>query len=310
MKRLVSYIYRYSNGVKKENIGFGKIDTNDNQLKINISLRYNIDSEYLEVYFFVRGAENTKLIFVGNAEVHNANYELRKVMDISEATKEKYNAKDIWGILIKDHKDIRCISFWKEEYRIESYIEWDKVSIQNVPSKSEANSNESDSIEVVEEDTIYMIDKNCIPVKEKNYDGEIKRSCIDGEEEKENKGREEHLYPSLSEFFKPENITERTIDNKSLKVCVITPKDIYALPRQYWCTGKNAYSCHGFVRYGKLFLIENDGIYIGVPGYKTINDEIVAIKYGFNRFMESEIECLKRSSNSRWTRGLWCKKIM
>lgn len=74
MKRLVSYLYEYLNGKKSPNVGFGKIDTSTNQMKINITLRYNSKKEYLKVYFFVKEdmknnseeETNTKLIYIGD----------------------------------------------------------------------------------------------------------------------------------------------------------------------------------------------------------------------------------------------------
>ena len=66
MKRLVSYIYKYSEGVKGENIGVGKIDVNKDTLKINITLGFDKEIKNLKVCFFVKQDETTKLINIGN----------------------------------------------------------------------------------------------------------------------------------------------------------------------------------------------------------------------------------------------------
>lgn len=102
----------------------------------------------------------------------------------------------------------------------------------------------------------------------------------------------------------------REISGEEMVIKEVTPNEIYSLPRQCWCAAKNAYACHGFMKYGKLYLIESDGVYLAVPGYKNVNDEIVATKYGFKKFIKDEVVCLGVSSARHWHRGYWCKKIM
>lgn len=390
MKRLVSYIYKYENGSKGENIGFGKIDTEDNRIKMNISLRCNENKEHLEVYFFVR-EDATKLVFVGNATQNNGRYELKKIVDIRNLTEGKYSTSDIHGIIIKDDINIRFISFWKEEYIIRKCVKWNEIMVMDISGKANSRNNiTDDSYEVIEEDTVYMVDRNCVPIEPimNNENPGIDGMEIMGEEERDNniterndqirkdnmseesnrigksniaeedksensrKGniteeRERHSISSesiknesdlsdyikesregaekerlektennngspsmLERLFGKERIEQYVIDNNKLSACKIVPKDIYVLPRCCWNNVRNAYLCHCFMKYGGAYLIEADGLYIGVPGYKTINDEIMAGKYGFKHFMECKIECLGVSSNMNWKRGFWCKKLM
>ncbi|MDE6210322.1 MAG: hypothetical protein K2M73_11705 [Lachnospiraceae bacterium] len=417
MKRLVSYIYKYENGSKGENIGFGKIDTDDNQIKMNISLRCNENKEHLEVYFFVR-EDVTKLVFVGDAVQKNGSYELKKIVNMRDLTEGKYSTSDIHGIIIRDDTNIRFISFWKDEYIIRKCVKWNEIMVLDISDKSGNRNNiMEDSYEVIEEDTVYLVDRNCVPIesidrenaginrmevtdngqmnygtssennteRNKNNTGskenrndyrenaeEIQNDNIresnemtenekkhrdeafENEEdnissdymrkkETENKSiieeqikgktgqnineqqieTKEKLEKTdkdnqnnnnsrsiLERFFGKQRIGQYVIDKNKLPVCRIIPKDIYVLPRCCWNNVRNAYLCHCFMKYGGAYLIEADGIYIGVPGYKTINDEIMAGKYGFKRFMECEVDCLGVSSNMNWKRGFWCKKLM
>lgn len=320
MKRLVSYIYKYNDGKKGENVGYGKIDTADNKMKINISLRCTKDVAALKVYFFVK-EEKTKLIYIGDAVASGNMYELRMFMDIGEATKDKYKTLDIYGLAIGSEEKIFYISYWKEEYEVGECEMWDEnrneiteqEGVNNIGNEvgnaggnmerervsDESISDESvsdESVEVIEEDTIYLIDRNCIPVDDGNEDERIKKESVD-----------EHI--SISQFFNKNMIKEIMLNGESRKICKIKPKDIYVLPRKCWSVVRNAYVCHGFMRYGQVYLVEEEGIYIGVCGYKNINEEIVAKKYGFNVFMSGEVEEVGESSNPDWERGLWCRRI-
>lgn len=304
MKRLVSYIYKYSNGKKGENVGYGKIDTIDNRIKLNISLRCTRCVTALKVYFFIR-EESTKLVYIGEAKGNGNIYELRSIIDIYETTKGKYKTSDIYGLAIVSEKEIVYISYWKEEYKIEGYIMWNEkpTALEAKESKDEAekaqaNKAEDNSVEVVEEDTIYLIDKNCVPVEEAVNDEKIVKESVE----------EEQVH--LSQFFKENVMSSMMLDGKNQTTCSIKPMDIYMLPRKCWEIVRNAYVCHGFMRYGQVYLIERNGLYIGVCGYKTINEEIIAKKYGFDIFMEGDVASLGKSSNPKWSTGLWCRRII
>lgn len=321
---MVSYIYRYIDGVKSDNIGFGKIDMYGNQIKVNITLRYTKEKEYLKVYFFVKEGSATKLIYIGEGEVKRTGFELKNNMDIAEVTEGKYNVNNLHGIVITEQEKIKYVSFWQQEYVIKSFEEFQKP--------------EEQSIEIDEEDTIYLIDKNCVladknnsvdveklnVLENENIESECKNTeecndnveldelieCNEHEQFDGNENSDEVSNSMMCRYYSKEFVKKIMVDGVPRPVCEIMPKDIYHLPRECWCCGKNSFACHGFMNHGKLFLVEDDGIYFAVPGYQTKNDEIAAKKYGFNRFMQCDIECLKESSSPKWHRGFWCRQIV
>ena len=119
VKRLVAYIYGYKNGIKGRNAGFGKIDTKDNDMKMNITLRYDGAPKNLKVYFFVKEDGKTYGIYLGNMERKMSEYELKRAINIKELTHNKYEAKDIYGIVIKCDEEVKYVSFWQTEYHID-----------------------------------------------------------------------------------------------------------------------------------------------------------------------------------------------
>lgn len=174
MKRLVSYFYEYSNGKKGPNVGFGKIDTSTNQMKINITLRYNSKKECLKVYFFVKkslekdlGEENTntKLIYIGEMKKRGQEYEIKQTINLLEVLEDRYTFNELHGMIIEPENHKAAVSFWKEEYVIKCGTEY-KVEAKEINNEaSNEDYVEEKSHEVIEEDTIYMVDDNCIPVE-------------------------------------------------------------------------------------------------------------------------------------------------
>ncbi len=275
MKRLVSYIYKYSEGVKGENIGVGKIDVNKDTLKINITLGFDKEIKNLKVCFFVKQDETTKLINIGNMNKTDIGFSIEKTVDIASITNNEIGISDIYGIIIMG-EEIECISFWKKEYKVEKCQDY------------------FENIEVEEEDTIYLIDKECMS-KNCKKDIEIEK--------------QEVPTARIEEFFKEIKIPQELVNGKQCNILGISPKDIYELPREYWSLSKNAYVCYSSIKYGKVYILEDDGLYLAVPGYSSLGEQILAEKYGFDIFLESEVKELKESSVEKWKRGYWCKKL-
>ena len=59
-KRLISYIYNYEKGIKKNNIGFAKVELRNGQCKISINIKAaSLNGQKLRTYVFYR--ENNKI---------------------------------------------------------------------------------------------------------------------------------------------------------------------------------------------------------------------------------------------------------
>jgi hypothetical protein len=304
LKRLIAYIYGYKNGVKGKNTGFGKIDTKGNDIKMNITLRYNGEAECLKVYFFVRKEEKTYILYLGDMEKGMSEYELRRTVNIKELSRDKCEAGDIHGILIKGEEDIRYISFWKEEYNIGETVdmlkevlsddkEINEIEEEKLEVEEKLTIEEHKEIEIEEDDTVYLVEPDCTPVNDSYVAKQIELRTT-----------------SICQYMKNKQIKEVSLNNEKCNMCEISPKDIYEFPRECWCVGKNAYACHGFIKYGRLFVIEMDDLYLAVPGYNSTNERIIAERYGFGTFVENETECLQQSSCTKWERGYWCKKML
>ena len=68
------------------------------------------------------------------------------------------------------------------------------------------------------------------------------------------------------------------VNGKQCNILGISPKDIYELPREYWSLSKNAYVCYSSIKYGKVYILEDDGLYLAVPGYSSLGEQILAEK--------------------------------
>lgn len=83
-------------------------------------------------------------------------------MDILE---NRYVFNELHGIIIEPTEHKAAVSFWKEEYVVKCEPEY-KVEAKEINNEaSNEDYVEEKSHEVIEEDTIYMVDDNCIPVE-------------------------------------------------------------------------------------------------------------------------------------------------
>lgn len=309
MKRMVSYIYGYKDGRKGDNAGFGKIDISANVLKINITMKDQREIKSYKVYLFVK-EEVTRFIYVGDLENVGNSLIMKSEIDFGETTGNTYNVEDIYGIAICS-LGIDFISFWKKEYEIQGYEIWTYID-KSRDNLTEALSNSNDDGKVIyveDEDSIYMLDKECLMGKCSEYKGDKSKDLVA-------EGREESRPLKsatcvLGKYFKGIEIPEKKIGTDVIRIIGVSPKDIHNLPKENWNLMKNSFVCYSSIKFGKVYLLERESgeLLLGIPGYNSSIESIFATRYGFSEFMESDVDILGESSVGQWKRGYWCKKL-
>lgn len=319
MRRMVSYIYSYEGNDRKENVGFGKFDMDSHMIKANISLRYDGIDKYLKVYFFVRNNNEAVCIYIGNALKKGNCYEHKSTSNIEVLTESQYRSSDVYGLYVEGD-DTKFISYWGEEYVIENVTNCASIMADEVKETGESIAENKDVIQVEDEDSVYLLDKRCLEKKSANQkcgsNKYIRGYEINNEYEYEVSNQAQNKMTNevrkisiLGNYWDETSIETHMIDGKELYTCQIAMDDLYRLPRNYWCIRRNAYLYQGYMKHGRIWLIEKNGLYVAVPGYLTVNDEIMSRKYGFGIFMECDENGLMESSVMKWMRGFWCKKV-
>ncbi len=114
-KRLVSYMYTYEEGKKRNNVGYARVEARNGQCKFTIhvsALSYN--EKQVTVYAFKRNKNGIEGIQLGKLNFRNEVGDFRLVTDPSRILNTEYGIDDIGGIVLY-HTDTKYLAtVWDE----------------------------------------------------------------------------------------------------------------------------------------------------------------------------------------------------
>lgn len=100
-KRLVSYIYNYEDGIKKNNVGYARVEARNGQCKCTLHIAApSLNDKQLKVYIFKREKENMEGILLGELTVRNGNGDYRTLTDSRHIMNSAYGLDDMSGIVL------------------------------------------------------------------------------------------------------------------------------------------------------------------------------------------------------------------
>lgn len=100
-KRLVSYIYNYEDGMKKNNVGYARVEARNGQCKYTLHIAApSLNDKELQVYIFRRNKEGLAGILLGNILVKNGTGDYKTVTDSRHIMNSEYGIEDMGGIVL------------------------------------------------------------------------------------------------------------------------------------------------------------------------------------------------------------------
>ncbi len=142
-KRWISYIYFYENNIKKNNIGYIRVETRGGNTKLTMHINVLSVTEPMNVYLFVRSGGRIKGINIGVISMDKGvghgvyNTETDNIMDTGHCI------SDIGGVILFHKKDKFYASEWDD-----SIIDINKFVEFNQDGVSDLEIGESDDISV------------------------------------------------------------------------------------------------------------------------------------------------------------------
>lgn len=117
IKRFVSYIYSYKEGVREKNVGFAKVDSRNGQCKIvvNIKGEENSNGKKQQVYLFYRKGQKIFGIYIGSFQMMNRMGECHVQVQTANINSTGMALEQMGGILIKEENGRICASGWDDE---------------------------------------------------------------------------------------------------------------------------------------------------------------------------------------------------
>lgn len=121
-KRLVSYIYAYSGGVRDKNVGFAKAEVRNGQFKLTVSVKgvYTDTPELFGVYVMVDGKKHQPggftLLKTGTVMVNQGIGQYQDLFNPMNINQSGYTFEDISGIALARENEAfyRMFSLWED----------------------------------------------------------------------------------------------------------------------------------------------------------------------------------------------------
>lgn len=307
MKRFVTYLYVYENGIKKRNVGFARVNCLDSVKRMDISIR-NLGryTGKAEVYTLVEGKAGVEGIMVENLTVTrgfgNASFE--------------FSEDDIIGIRIEFAESFFVASCWREDkaevvigqFSVRADGEEEKTAEEKVPGEPETE--------------ISAMEFNQIPVDMKemlsytNYKREDTDENIHRDEVRDRDGIRDINEERGGNGVKDRNEKSERIKNKKetedIKYKEINLEDLKKLPRKNWYLCNNSFLLYGFYCYKYLIIKsvlteQEEKFYVGVPGVFLEPEKIVAQLFGFDEFEPDTTKTPQDKPEGRF--GYWLCEI-
>lgn len=300
-ERMVSYFYRYQNGEKLDNVGFGKFELRQGRLKVTINMNDNrmMGTSVYRVYLYQYVAGQMRLTELGQVEEQKGGLHFHFERDAVEILKQE-SLSLFSGVLVYQSEQIFYGSQWNddpirvrgllmdmdsqmqkqsEQTQLESQGEEEETSAANVDVHSDRNkisqSGQADEREEDEKSVNDFISKTMDTIQEQSLETERVSEPLTG-------------IPYLLKH-RP---TLPAFANHEVMHCVrIQPEDIGLLHRDNWEYGNNSFVMHGYYQYRYLLLgcmQYQDGTkqyVIGVPGIFSNKDKYLANIFKFHEFI-------------------------
>ena len=341
-KRLVSYIYSYSGGVRDKNVGFAKAEVRNGQFKLAVSLKgvYTDTPEVFGVYFMVDKEKSQtgafSLLKIGTVMVNQGIGQYQDILNPSNLNQSQYTFDEVSGIAVarEDNRFYMMFSLWEDcalDSGVVKFLEdgYKKPGAEREPQETaepkepeepkeleepkepeEVFADPGESISEVEAESLKACEAadedtvTCEP-EEADLVQEIKvmESTIPERVQMRKKDGFEAVFDN-ADFID-------AFDDDYYYDCVeVSPETLKKLPIEDEAVINNSFLVHGYFNFRHILfgrVRENDNntrYFIGVPGMYCNRERFMASMFGFNNFKKSH-----RSDYTNPYFGYWYQEI-
>lgn len=114
-KRMVSYLYKYINGAKSQNIGFVRIELMDKQCRFTVQMRMVPFEVFPKVYLYIQKDYGAKCIEVSDMGTKSGNLVSRFVLDRTNIEQTGYTFEDLDGLIVYIGKEMFFATSWVKD---------------------------------------------------------------------------------------------------------------------------------------------------------------------------------------------------
>lgn len=182
-RRLVSYIYNYEDGKKRNNVGYARIETRNGLCKCTLHITApSLNDKQLKVYFFRRDNGGLDGIQIGTMAIRNGTGDLKVQTDSEHIMNSLYGIEHMGGMVLYLSNSKFFATEWDDHpinMEVVSTLEKKKESVKDIKEETESAKVEKDS------ELVAANIEEKIEVIEAKKDAEIKFSEVKKEVEVE-----------------------------------------------------------------------------------------------------------------------------
>lgn len=114
-QRFISYLYKYENDDRQENIGFAKVEIRGSSYRLEVHVRnMNMEKPDCTVYLFTRKEEIMQGVPIGEMYIRRGNGDVRYTFEEKDLSEFGVAMNEIEGIFISVSEGLYIASQWKE----------------------------------------------------------------------------------------------------------------------------------------------------------------------------------------------------
>lgn len=274
-RRFVSYMYNYEKKIKKNNVGFARVETKEDECKVTIHIQVKtISNGNIKVYGVYRNEIDFLAIPLGEITFKNGRGDGQIVTKLSDVGNSEIGFDKIGGLIVYladdkyfgtewDDKPLIFNEFhlFEKKQPLNKAVENQPVLNQPLPNQSVIKAAEI-KLETEKEEI-----KEVEPKEVESKEEEISNNCI--------------------------GMCEET--------CRFEPYTLSQLFEKFSYTVTEDFMLHGYCRFGHLGVMKKEDIYIlGVPGVFCKREEMIANRAGFHNFYNKKRRPLKYGDFGYW----------
>lgn len=297
MKRFIRYLYEYEQEKRMRNVGFVKVEQDEEQCTLHIHGKGFSDGgkKELTLYvFYVQDGQCTGICLAKLDCQGPALNESFRYTKNDEAFKENYDR--IEGVILENEQGRRYASMWSD-------IPAD-ISGMRILKKREENPEKPEDAENTGESGAEPVRISDAQAKKEDGVEADAQAIFETVIEKIPAVRNEE-FPGMK--------TNQPPEKQSFLVRKIQRMEISKLARCEWKLSNNNFLMHGYYNYHHLVFLENDSQFmLGVPGIYHEKEARAAEIFGFPKFLpydELDITLNPEEKNEEEVFGYWCRPV-
>ena len=317
MKRFICYLYEYQNGKPVRNVGFSKVEAEEETCAVSIHGKgWGADTpKELGLYLFYEEDGHCYGMYQGMLGNISPALNYRLIYR-PEDTGGKERFQKVGGFILCHGRTPRYAAIWSDTPVDISRME---EPPRGEDEKQERNRDglpqENVTLEKAEEETEEIEEKTGREAESIEDSAVEEMQSIENneEEEEEPRGKEVELIELKGDQVEDAGREEDFIETGRFQCQKIKRQDISKLVRREWHLANNSFLLHGYYNYHHLAFIQEDvDLYLGVPGMYCEKERRAAQAFGFPRFVRYEDDMMTLSDAEKEECpdfGYWCRQV-